>query len=297
MYRSDPENQVHPDDVLEAYALDALEDLEALQIESHLEGCERCRLAVAGLHHAVSFLGQSVTQRQPSPALLLRLRRALGPAVAAPVKAREFRPVWQWYKAPAFKFLVPSAAAIVVALFSLAVVMNVGLSNRTGELERENSTLTAQIAVSTEHDSNMAETVQQLRVASQWLANPENLSMNLTPPDGGGTSSGVLVVDRDGSRAMLLLAGMEGSGQPADYEVWLMRGDDKVRAGTLQVDAEGWGAVTIEPAESVYSFDRVGLTEEMESGTDARASIMVLEGAIAGRGASPMYTVQAPVWR
>ena len=296
MYRSDPENQVHPDDVLEAYALDALEDLEALQIESHLEGCERCRLAVAGLHHAVSFLGQSVTQRQPSPALLLRLRRALGPPATA-ASTREVRPTWRWFRTPAVRFLVPSAAAIVVALFSLAVVMNVGLSNRTGELERENSTLTAQIAVSTEHDSNMAETVQQLRVASQWLANPENLSMNLTPPGGDGTSSGVLVVDRDGSRAMLLLAGMEGSGQPADYEVWLMRGDDKVLAGTLQVDAEGWGAVTIEPAESVYSFDRVGLTEEMESSTNARASIMVLEGAIAGRGASPMYTVQAPVWR
>ena len=296
MYRSDPENLVHPDDVLEAYALDALEDLEALQIESHLEGCERCRLEVARLHHAMSLLGQSVAQRQPSPALLLRLRRALGPTVA-PRRTLRDNPILRWYRTPVTRFLAPSAAAIVVALFSLAVVMNVGLSNRTGELERENSTLTAQIAVSTEHDSNMSETVQQLRVASQWLANPENLSMNLTPPDGDGTSSGVLVVDRDGSRAMLLLAGMEGSGQPADYEVWLMRGDDKVLAGTLQVDAEGWGAVTIEPAESVYSFDRVGLTEEMESGTDARASIMVLEGAIAGRGASPMYTVQAPVWR
>ena len=296
MSRSDFHNQAHPEDLLEVYSLDALDDLEALQVESHLEGCERCRLEVGRLQHAVGLLGQSVTQRQPSPALLLRLRRALGPTVA-PRRAREVRPVWRWFRTPTVRFLVPSAAAVVVALFSLAVVMNVGLSNRTGELERENSTLTAQIAVSAEHDSNMSETVQQLRVASQWLANPENLSMNLTPPDGSGNSSGVFVVDSDGTRAMLLLAGMEGSGQPADYEVWLMRGDDKVLAGTLQVDAEGWGAVTIEPAESVYSFDRVGLTEEMDSTTDARASIMVLEGAIAGRGASPMYTVQAPVWR
>ena len=70
----------------------------------------------------------------------------------------------------------------MVALLSLAVVMNVGLSNRTGELERENSTLTAQIAVSTEHDSEMAETVEQLQMASQWLANPDHLSMILTPP-------------------------------------------------------------------------------------------------------------------
>ena len=104
-------------------------------------------------------------------------------------------------------------------------------------------------------------------------------------------------MDSDGGKAMLLLEGMEGSLQPATYDVWLMRGEDKVRAGTLQVDAEGWGAATIEPDQSVYSFDRVGLTEVMPSDQDARASIMVLEGAISSRSGSPMYRVQAPVWR
>ena len=225
---------------MEAYSLDALDDFEALQVESHLAGCERCRLAVARLHHAVGFLGQSVAQRQAAPAVLLRLRRALGPP-AAPRKTLWDNPIWRWYGTPVARYLVPSAAAVVVALFSLAVAMNVGLSNRTGDLERENSTLTAQIAVSTEHDSEMAETVEQLQMASQWLANPDNLSMNLTPPDGSGDSSGILVVDSDGGKAMLLLEGMEGSLQPATYEVWLMRGDDKLRAGTAAGGRRGMG--------------------------------------------------------
>ena len=277
MARSDLHSQSHPEGFLEAYSLDALDDLEALQVESHLAGCRRCRLEVARLHHAVSYLGQSVAQRPAPATVLLRLRRALGP-VAAPRRSLWDSPIWRWYRTPVARYLVPSAAAIVVALFSLAVVMNVGLSNRTGDLERENSTLTAQIATSAEHDSEMADTVQQLQMASQWLANPDNLSMNLTPPDGSGDASGILVVDSAGGKAMLLLEGMEGSLQPATYDVWLMRGEDKVRAGTLQVDAEGWGAATIEPDQSVYSFDRVGLTEVMPSDQDARASIMVLEG-------------------
>ncbi len=297
MYKNNPQHQVNPEDALEAYALDALDDLEALQVESHLEGSESSRLAVADMHHALSFLGQSVPQRQPSPALLLRLRRALGPSFTS-ASTRDVRPVWRWWpRIPAVKFLVPSAAAVVIALFSLAVVMNVGLANRTGDLERQNSTLTAQIAVSAEQDSNMADKVQELRVANQWLANPENVSLNLTPPGGSGTSSGVLVVEGDGSQAMLLLAGMEGSQEPGTYDVWLMRGADKVQVGTLQVDAQGWGSAPIDPGESVFSFDRVGLTEQMSSAEGARASIMVLEGAISGRGGSPMYTVQAPVWR
>ena len=212
MSRSDLRYQAHPENLLEAYSLDALDDLEALQVESHLAGCRRCRLEAARLHHAASFLGQSVAQRPAPATLLLRLRRALGPA-AAPRRSL-WDSVWRWYRTPVARYLVPSAAAIVVALFSLAVVTNVSLSNRTGELERENSTLTAQIAVSTEHDSEMAETVQQLQMASQWLANPDHLSMTLTPPGGAGDASGILVVNSDGGKAMLLLEGMEGSLQP-----------------------------------------------------------------------------------
>ena len=63
----------HPEELLDAYALDALEDEETLQVEFHLEDCDRCRLAVAELHNAVSRLGQAVVQQQPPSALRPRL--------------------------------------------------------------------------------------------------------------------------------------------------------------------------------------------------------------------------------
>ena len=56
---TNPHNQPHPEELLDAYALDALEEAETLQVESHLEDCDRCSLTVAQLHIAVSQLGQS----------------------------------------------------------------------------------------------------------------------------------------------------------------------------------------------------------------------------------------------
>ena len=311
---SSPYNQSHPEDLLDAYALDALEETETLQVESHLEVCDQCRQAVAELHNAVGRLSQSVIQQQPRSDLRLRLMQALEPVGVQPETAVS-RPFWRPSNTPLLKFLLPTAAAAMIALFALGVVMNSRLSNRTEDLEQENATLTAQVALSTEQesqlaesvetlsaqaalsteqDSQLAETVQQLRVANYWLANPENQSMNLEPPSGSGSSRGILVVTNDGSRAMLLLAGMEERPVSAIYHVWLMRGGDKVWAAKLQVDEEGWGTVTIQPSESVFRFEKVDVTAKRVSQTESSLDEMVLSGEIAIPEPSRMIVLQQP---
>ena len=321
---TNPHNQPHPEELLDAYALDALEEAETLQVESHLEDCDRCSLTVAQLHIAVSQLGQSVVQAQPPPALRFRLMDALEPAVVR-TEAAVGRSIWRVYKAPIVRFLLPTAAAVVVALLALGVVMNLNLSNRTEDLEQENATLTAQVArsteqdsrladrtedlerenatlttqvaLSTEQDSQLAETVQQLRLTNYWLANPENQSLSLNPPSGTGSSRGILMVTKDGRRAMLLLTGMAERPLSSIYHVWLMRGDDKVWVAKLQVDEEGWGTVTVQPSESVFRFDKVELTAERASGADSSLSDMVLEGEIPALDQSRMYVPQQPPWQ
>ena len=293
---TNPHNQPHPEELLDAYALDALEEAETLQVESHLEDCDRCSLTVAQLHIAVSQLGQSVVQAQPSPALRFRLMDALEPAVVR-TEAAVSRPIWRVSRAPVVRFLLPAAAAVVVALFALGVFMNLDLSNRTEDLEQENATLAAQVALSTEQDSQLEETVQQLQLSNYWLANPENQSLSLKPPSGTGSSRGILMVTKDGRRAMLLLTGMSERPLSSIYHVWLMRDGDKVWAAKLQADEQGWGTVAIQPSEPVFRFDKVELTAERVSGSDSSLSDMVLEGAIAAPDPSRMYVLQQPPWQ
>ncbi len=293
---NDPHNQPHPEELLEAYALDALEEAETLQVESHLESCNHCSLAVAELHHAIGRLGQSLALREPPATLRSRLMDELE-TLSVQTNPPVTRAIWRLYKTPAARFLVPAAAVVMVALFSVGVVMNLGLSDRTQDLERENATLTAQVAQSTEQDSQLAETVQQLRVTNYWLANPENQSMSLKPPSGTGSSRGILVVTNDGRRAMLLLAGMREPWPSANYHVWLTRQGDKLWAGMVNVDDAGWGTITIQPAESVFRFNKVELTAERVAGAPASGADMVLEGEIATLEASRMLTDQGGPWQ
>ena len=140
--------------------LDALDEDEAARLEFHLDGCSHCSLAVAQLQSTAAQLGEAIERLTPPQELQARLMRALEPSAPTPVyiaAPRSKNPIW----APVARFLLPVAAAIMVGLFSVSVVMNVRLSDRTDTMERENATLTAGVALSDRELASMADTVRQ----------------------------------------------------------------------------------------------------------------------------------------
>ena len=283
MTTNNPDNWTHPEELLDAYALNALDEEEAIQVESHLEDCLQCRQIVSELQRAITRLGLSVANREPPGALLPRIMDELEPAGAPPAPTNI--PVSSiWSRTKVFRVLVPVAASVIVALFALSVVMNLRISDRTGNLERENSTLTAELAKSVaqaeEEESQVAETVQQLRTTNYWLANPTKLSLTLEPPSGSGDSRGVLLISSDGRQAMLLLSDMRKQSPSTTYQVWLMRHGNRWWAGEVEVDEGGWGTATLLPKESVFGFEKVELTAEMDPGESPTADDKVLEADI-----------------
>jgi len=56
----------------------------------------------------------------------------------------------------------------------------------------------------------------------------------LRSPYTGSTSQGILLLSSDGSRGLIMVAGMGPLSPSTDYHVWLMRGRDKVRVGRRQ---------------------------------------------------------------
>ena len=291
MSTSDPHKDPHPHELLDAYVLDALDEAEAIQVESHLDSCPQCRSAVSELHRTVAHLGQSVGRREAPDALRLRLMEALEPTGAGATPMQDVsRPGGA--KAPVVRVLMLVAAAVVVALFTLAVFMNLRLSDRMEGLRRENSTLTAQVAQSTNEDTRVAETLNQLQLTSWWLVNPANRSLTLKSPTGAGESRGILLVADDGHRAVLMLVGMARRSPSSRYQVWLLRYGDRVLAGEVQVNDGGWGAATLQPKESLFRFDRVELTTKMVSGVGPSPEDMVLEGNISTSEPSRMLVLQ-----
>ena len=114
------------------------------------------------------------------------------------------------------------------------------------------------------------------------MANPTNEPLMLAPPGGGSVPQGVLLLAEDSRHAILLVSGMTQEPMPASYQVWLLRPDQRVRMGVVQVDSSGWGAMSIYyPEESVLRFDKLVLSRDNVSSGEAASRDMVLEGSFA----------------
>jgi len=76
------------DDLLDAYALDALDSDERRFVEAHLVGCLQQRDRLAELEELLSMVGQAVTPLAPPPAVWERLVAETRPAVSAVAQPR-----------------------------------------------------------------------------------------------------------------------------------------------------------------------------------------------------------------
>jgi anti-sigma-K factor RskA len=116
-------------ELLGAYALDALPDDERRLLEAHLATCESCRAELAELRLAVGALPLSIEERAPSPSLRDRLRAAAEADLAAndddeqPDTAIPFEPRSErGAPRPLRRNWLPWAAAAVFLLFGLGML-------------------------------------------------------------------------------------------------------------------------------------------------------------------------------
>ncbi len=315
MSATEPNIPSHPDELLEAFALDALEDDEYLQVEQHLDSCARCRGYVAQLHQTTSGLGLSLDQAMPPAALGLRIRQSL----AAPVETGPNPPstgvsARRRFTTP--QLAMPLAAVLMLSLFSLSLFMNIQATGRMDQMERTSSTvtaqmdqmeragstvtaqlgqtiaeierleedneaLTAQLAAAASTDvGQMMDTIQDIQAASYLLALPETRPLVLKPPGGAGESHGVLLVGDQGNRAFLMISDMAQPPPRRPYQVWLVRDGRRMWAGQVAVDSTGWGSLALQTPEPVSQFEWVNLTMTEDSGSGGPTETMVLRSRI-----------------
>ena len=285
----DPIGEPHPEELLAAYALNALPEGDAFQVESHLLVCSLCREEAAQLLRTTALLSQAVEQQTPPVGIEFRLMDAVGrampqtaaPAPVAPVASNVPGASFFGFRFPWPKVLAPAAATLVV-LLAASLAMNFRYFGQVDKLSEENSNLTARFLQFSTEDSKLLEFLQQEELASYLLANPSNEPLMLAPPGGVGDPQGVLLLAEDSRHAILLVSGMPQSPFATSYHVWLLRPDQRVLMGQVQVDSTGWGTMSFYyPPESVLRFDKVVLSRYSVSSGEAASRDMVLEGSFA----------------
>lgn len=300
MAQNQSEIPSHPVELLEGYALNALTEGETSLVEAHLDFCVECLDTLSQLLQATALLGLSVAQQPPPVGLGPRIMAALS-SVQADSRASGRPSTGVSRRINTSTWALPLAAALVISLFSVSLIMNLRVSGRVEQLTRENSTITAQLGQTTdqtlqlarqndvlsarldraeEQDAALLGTIHQVQLASFMSVNPDTQPLILEPPNGSGSSEGVLLVANKGNRAVLMVSNMEQPPPFRSYYVWLVRNGARIPVGQVPVDASGWGSLSLSPPEPVFMFDWVNLTVEDQPGDTASRGEMVLHSRI-----------------
>lgn len=232
----------HPEvqELLGAFALDAIDPAEADAVDLHLRECARCRAEVETFRETAALLAFAGVDA-PS-GVWERIQASLEEAppkleLARVVPLRPSR--WQSYGAK-----LAAAAAVVISLAALSVAMV-----RSGG---QDSTLEDEIASA--------------------YTDPDAQSVHLVSSDGKG-SADVLLVASDG-RAYLAKHSLPELASDETYQLWGQRGATKVSLGVLGNDP---GIVRL-PLGAEY--DALAITAEKKPGVVASDHPAVVAGLV-----------------
>ena len=271
-------NDPHLDDLMGAYALHALDDVDEAQVEAHLDECVECRRTASRLQQVAAQLGQSVAPSAPAPYLQSRIMEALPQARPQAIHAIDAAPLFGFGRRLS-RILVPVAGVLVIFLV-LSLVYNVRLSRRIDRLEMENVSVSARLFNFSLENAQVLEALRQQDVSSYLLANPATQPMLLEPPQGANHSQGVLLVADDGRHVILMVAGMPETAPGTGYQVWMIRPGEWLRMGQVEVDSTGWGTKDLYLPEPLFRFERVVLRPGAAGG-GPESGTKVLEGSVA----------------
>lgn len=268
-------------ELLGAYALDAVDPEVAATIEDHLRHCARCAQEVAEHYEvagllansggaAPSGLWESIADRlgETGPPSWDRVARGLDvPADRAtplPVEgsgAAEGSPSLQSNDSRRHRRLVRSALAVAAAAI---VVVAVVLGVQVGDLH---------------HQLDHARSTSLTQAEQAALAAPSTRQIRLTPPSATGepTTSEVTVVLTVSGAGFVVTHQLPALSSGKTYQLWAVTRDQKISLGLLGSDP-GIAPFSVAGNQPVDAF---AITAEHAGGVVQTANTPVVEGAVA----------------
>lgn len=255
-------------ELLGAYALDAVDAETALLVERHLETCPRCSVEVAHHHEVAGLLGNTGGESPPevwggiaarlagsAPPSWERLAARLGTGDRPPGLGRpdpSVRPgrSWRWV----------TAGAVGVAAAAVAVAIGLGVP--VHHLDHQVSTL--------------ASTPGLTAAEQAALAEPSTRRVELTAPPGRGAPVTVLVGLTPSGAGFLQAHRLPVLASDRTYQLWAVVGGQTISLGLLGPDP-GVVAFSAAGGPSVHAF---AITDEQAGGVVQSNASPVVAGRV-----------------
>lgn len=270
------------EELIGAYALDAVDADERAAVERHLTECPRCRTELAGHLEVAALLGNTGSSapdgvwarivsslEEPPPALRLSLAPIVADEPPAPVPAPEPPAVPPLVPAPARAEVTPlssrrrwvsrslgvavAAAVVVIALLAVEVVrQDRRIDDMRGEIAAASGSAGLQGAMVTA------------------MGDPSSQKMNLSSPTGDPMSAAAVMTE-DGT-GYFLATSMPALDDGRTYQLWGIMADGQVVSlGVLGNDPQ------MAAFQAVGGLTGLAVTEETEGGVPQSQNPAVLK--------------------
>lgn len=241
-------------ELLEAYALELLDDEERASVDAHLAGCPECRRLTAEYEAALAGLPDALALASPLPvpaSLKARLLRAMGmshvtahgSAGPSPERARP----------------LPARSALRRTLvFAGAVVVALSVAACSVALDRER-TLRERFA-GLYGDQELILELVDARETSRLL---------LRPPNADSPAYGKLFTNPQHREVVVMAARLGIAGEGRAYRIWLTQNRRTFAAGTLKVNDKGFGLLVFESKRAGPAYDAARIVLQPGDATTA----------------------------
>jgi len=247
-------------DSVELFAAGALDAGQLAALERHLvdEGPHQgCLEALRRATEAWTMLGRALPPVQTPKALWSRIEEQSG-ARRRPTAV----PTWAgwWVAAAALIMLV-----LVTGMRSRQVQQAIDAARRS---DAERQACTQELAA-------LRSTSDAQREALALLAAPDTKVVQFAPPAPGSPLNARALVNLAQRKGFVYSAALAPQ-QGKDYELWLIRGEQKVPAGLLRATAAGQVVASIDPQLLGTAPDALAVTLEPEGGSPQPRGAIVL---------------------
>jgi hypothetical protein len=236
-------------DLAAGMALNAIDPHDAERVAQHAGQCPDCELKLREFLETAAALGALVPQVDPPAALRDRVQDA----VRRTPQERTPQPVW---RRPPRRLRVSPAWLVAAASF----VISLGAITWVALLQGQIAALQSDASIARERAARYDHVVEVL--ASDKLA-----IRPLQPVSQNMPYRGMVYMDPLSGEGMLMCHNMPPIEQGHAYQVWFVRGNERVSAGLLWPDRSGNGYALIKVPTDLQSFESIGVTDEPGTGS------------------------------
>ena len=235
----------HVGDLIDLYALGALEPDEQFAVDSHLDECAACRALMEDARRLVELLAWTPDQRMPPPDLQHKIRSRI-----EQLQHHEDRPAVPRRR---LRSWLVSFLSLPRLLPAVALVLLLVLGGWNIVLQRRVATLTADVSR------------QQLLATVLYSAGVRVVTMG--PQPAAPTAWGSMVINPTTTDAYLVASGLPPLPKDKTYQLWLLNGEARTNGGTFVVDQRGAGTLVVRAPARLDTYTGCGITVEPYGGS------------------------------